>query len=75
MQGFGAPGPIELLILGIVVVVPIALAFWVITGLIRNNRRPQAGADFKPCPACGEQVSIRTDKCPYCGSSVQTDGR
>ncbi len=46
------PGPIELLILGLVCVVPLAIGIVVAVVLITRNRMP-TNPDLLPCPDCG----------------------
>jgi hypothetical protein len=62
----GSVGVGELLILGIVALVPI-LAFAAIMIAILVSGRRRKGAQLLQCPACGSPLPSRLAGCPVCG--------
>ena len=66
----GMPGIFELLVIGVVVIVPIVVAVSVVFATSRRNRLPEANA-LAPCPDCNHAVSIRAQTCPHCGAPLK----
>ena len=65
--GFFMPGPIELLILGLVCVAPLAVL--VVVLLAMRMGKKQSGAP--PCAKCGGWTVPGTRFCPHCGSPLE----
>lgn len=71
---FGMPGPFELLFIGLVVCIPVAVAVSLIVAT-SMKRRPGAGmpgsGSLVPCPDCHHAVSSRAETCPHCGAPLK----
>ncbi len=75
MHAFLAPGPHEILILliiGLILLAPIAIAVVAIVVFSRSRKRSADNPNLKPCPDCGRFVSLRAATCPQCGCPLQT---
>ncbi len=69
---FGMPGPLELLIIGFIVLVPAAIVVAVIVAMSHSRNPPARNPNLEPCSDCGRQVSLRATTCPQCGRPLQT---
>ena len=71
---FFAPGPMELLIVGailLVIVGVIAAAVVIPLVVSKRNRSDAAGnPNLFPCPDCGNWVSREAPGCPQCGRAL-----
>ena len=67
---FGMPGFFELLIIGVVVCIPLAVAAAILLATSRRNRLP-GSSTLVPCPDCNHAVSIRAQTCPHCGAPLK----
>jgi hypothetical protein len=65
-----APGPFELLIIGLVCLLPIIVGIVLAVVLISRSRLP-TNPDLQPCPDCGRRLSPRAASCPHCGCPLQ----
>ncbi len=69
----GVPGPLELMIILAMVMVPVlgtaALAM-VLYALIKISRQPKAN-DLHPCPKCRAAVARWLETCPRCGALLK----
>ena len=66
-QAFFMPGPIELLIIAVIVLGPlVAVAVVLLVVLRRGN----AGASAPPCPKCGGWTVIGSRFCHHCGGPL-----
>jgi hypothetical protein len=66
----GMPGPIEMLILGLVCLAPVAVVVvcLIVFGISkRSGPGPTPSPNLYPCPDCGHQVSHLAESCPKCG--------
>ena len=64
---FGMPGHFELMILGTVVLLPLALLVTAILVALKiHGKTPRSGNLF-PCPDCDWMVSRSARACPGCG--------
>jgi hypothetical protein len=64
---FGAPSPMELLIIGAICLLPLA-AVAVVLVVAYAGRSSRAGnPNLRPCPDCRIAVSIHAATCPRCG--------
>ncbi|MHC4175936.1 MAG: hypothetical protein ACYSWU_00410 [Planctomycetota bacterium] len=74
---FGAPGPIELIIIGLIclafvgvivvaVVIPLAVSK-------KNRSDMAANPNLFPCPDCGNWVSRQAPNCPKCGRALRPE--
>ena len=71
---FFMPGPIELLILGllclgVVVVVVVAVVIPLVVSK-KGGSGPAANPNLFPCPDCGNWVSRQAPNCPKCGRAL-----
>ena len=69
------PGPMELLIIGIIaiiVLVPVAVVVVLIVWLTRHNKSSGTNPTMKPCPNCNRFVSLHAATCPQCRAPLQT---
>ena len=65
---FGAPGPMEMLIIGLMCLMFLAVPAIVITVvLVANRRRP----NVVPCPHCGAAAPPWAEFCPSCGQPIR----
>lgn len=64
---FGMPGPLELLILGLICVVPLIAAI-VLVVVLRASK--SASPPSPPCTKCGGWTVPGTKFCPHCGSPL-----
>ena len=70
MLGMFVPGPIELIIIGVIALIPVAVVFAVVAASRKgSSRNPNLGA----CPDCGRYISIRANTCPHCGGPVKSE--
>ena len=65
--GFFVPGPIELIIVAVVFLVPLAIAVAVVLALTSRSRADASNPNLTPCPDCHRYVSIHASSCPNCG--------
>ena len=78
MLGFFVPGAAEVIIIGLVLAVFVAI----IAGAValfhavssRGTSRP-ASQNLMRCPDCEHLVSIHANNCPQCGRPIGTDTR
>lgn len=70
MLAFGMPGLIELIIIGIVVAVPVAIVISLVV-IQRGRKTSRTNPKLTPCPDCGRFVSLRAETCPQCGCPLQ----
>lgn len=64
---FSAPGPIELLVLGLICVAPLAAIVIVLVALRVGKQSPPP---HPPCPKCGGWTVPGTKFCPHCGNPI-----
>ena len=57
-------GPVELLVLGVMCLLPTAAA---VIGLVLLLARRTAASSLVPCPDCGRPLSPQAPSCPHCG--------
>jgi hypothetical protein len=69
--GFGMPGIFELLIIGCVLAIPVAVVLIVLLSQRRTFTHDPHNPNLRPCPDCGRQISIRANTCPHCGGPVK----
>jgi len=63
-----APGPLEMLILGLVCFGPlVAIAVVVVVLAFTKTGRTSGNPNLVPCPDCGRRVSRFAEACPNCG--------
>jgi hypothetical protein len=75
MFSFFGIGPIELLIVGFVVLMPLA-AVLAVLAVVLSRRGPLANnPNLRPCPDCGVPVSIHAATCPRCGCPLHPTPR
>ncbi len=65
--GFGGIGPMELIIILVVVGCPVAVAAGTLILLL--SKRPPT--DLHPCPDCGRGLSPLAKTCPHCGRPLE----
>jgi hypothetical protein len=63
----GFPGPVELMIIGVMLLVPVAI----VVALTRSRKPLGNNPNLRPCPDCGRFVSLRATTCPQCGCPLQ----
>ena len=68
---FGFPGYLELLIIGIVVLVPVITAIVLLAVVAGRRRAAQGNPNLTPCSDCGHAVSVRAECCPHCGGPLK----
>jgi len=66
----GMPGPIELLILVVLCLVPVVAAIAVIVSIFLERKMEPPGAKMTPCPDCGHPMPPGEKQCPNCGCAV-----
>ncbi len=80
---FGMPGILELIIIGVVLLILVAVPIVVVSlvvGASRRTKPPHAQYGEAPspnlmaCPDCGHGVSHRAESCPNCGAPVAGKG-
>ena len=78
MLGFFVPGAAEVIIIGLILAVFVAIIAGAValfhTISSRGTSRP-LNPNLMPCPDCGHAVSIKASKCPKCGCPIDTDTR
>ena len=67
-----ALGPLELIILGVVVFVPVAAVVALVVALYSSRKSLKDNPNLRPCPDCGQSVSLRATACPKCGCPLET---
>ncbi len=76
MLAFAISGSFELLfilIIGLIVLVPAAVAVVALVIVFSRSRNRSADdPNLTPCPDCGRLVSLRAATCPQCGCPLQT---
>ena len=68
------PGPFELLIIGIILIVPLAGTLAIIFALLyvlKIGPFQPNNPNLHPCPDCGHRVSVRATNCPKCGCPLE----
>lgn len=73
MLAFAAPGLMELIIIGVVLVIPVAVAVALVVALKLNRKASGSNPNLKACPDCGRFVSLRATTCPQCGCPLQSE--
>lgn len=66
----GMPGPMEIIIIGLVCLAPLAALIAIVIVLARSKKTgldPTQNPNLVPCPDCGRMVSRRAPSCPQCG--------
>lgn len=66
-MGFGLPGIFELMIIGFILLIPIVIIVVVVLLVNNRQRTDAANPNLRPCPDCGNYVSVRAPSCPRCG--------
>jgi hypothetical protein len=64
---FGVPGILELLIIAAIVLLPILIIVVVVLVVTNSQHRDAKNPNLRPCPDCGNYVSVRAPSCPRCG--------
>lgn len=72
MLAFFGIGPVELIILALIVFVPVAIIIAMVVALTRRRNPLEYNSTLRPCPDCGRLVSPRATTCPQCGGPLQT---
>ena len=70
---FFAPGPLELLLIGLACVVPVVAVVAIVIVLAASKKSGPSSADnpnLYPCPDCGRMVSRQAPACPQCGKPL-----
>jgi len=70
MIGFMGIGQTELILLGILCLVPLA-AIVVVAIAISVSRRRTTNENLEPCPDCRRLVSKQAAACPQCGRPLR----
>ena len=65
---FGAPGPMEMLIIGLICLLFLAVPVVVVVLVLVLSRR---GPNVVPCPYCGAPAPPWAEFCPNCGRSMR----
>ena len=73
MLAFWTPGPLELIIVGIMGLVLSAVVIALVVVLKGSRNASGNNPNLKPCPDCGRFVSLRATTCPQCGCPLQTE--
>ncbi|TWT84749.1 hypothetical protein CA13_62290 [Planctomycetes bacterium CA13] len=73
MLAFGAPGLMELIIIGVILFIPVAVVVALVVVLTRSRKASGSNPNLKPCPDCGRFVSLRATTCPQCGCPLQRE--
>jgi len=60
-------GITEMLIVAIMGLLPVALVVGLLVALGVHRRSDASNPNLRPCPDCGNMVSIRAETCPKCG--------
>jgi hypothetical protein len=60
-------GPMELVILGVLVCGGVGVATVVLIAALSGRNRGQSNPNLVPCPDCGRMVSRHATACPQCG--------
>ena len=71
MLAYFLPGPIELIIIGVIVLVPVAIVVALVVALKLSRKPSGSNPNLKPCPDCGRFVSLRATTCPQCGCPLE----
>ena len=67
-----AVGILELIIiLGILAAGVVGVVLVVVLGTRRSGISREDNANLRPCPDCGQFISIRATTCPQCGGPVK----
>lgn len=70
---FGMPGPLEMIILGLMCLGVLAVV--VVLVVVLTTQRTAANPDLYPCPECGRPVSVHAKSCPQCGYPLHAESR
>ena len=65
---FGMPGPLEIAIVGLVCIAPLAALAIVLVFLFTRKQSPPASA---PCRHCNGWTVPGTRFCPHCGNPIE----
>lgn len=63
-------GLMEMLILGVICMVPL-IAGIVVFATSKSNASRTINPNLMPCPDCGIQISQRAAACPHCGCPLK----
>ena len=63
--------PMELIIIGVFVLVPVAVVVALVVALTCSRKASGTNPNLRPCPDCGRFVSLRAATCPQCGCPLQ----
>ena len=66
-----APGPIELVLIAVILLVPVGVVVALVEAFRRRRRALGGNPNLEPCPDCGRFASRRTTNCPQCGCPLQ----
>ena len=69
----GMPGPLEMLIIGMICVLPVValvVIAVVLVSLRKSGPNPADNPNLYPCPDCGQYVSRMAPNCPHCGQTL-----
>ncbi len=72
MLAFWTPGPLELVLVGVIGLVLSAVVVALVVVLNGSRNASGNNPNLKPCPDCGRFVSLRATTCPQCGCPLQT---
>lgn len=66
------PGPLELLIIALILLVPLLAVVGVVVAVVASRSRGgRPAGNLIPCPDCGRMVSPHAVQCPQCGRPMQ----
>jgi hypothetical protein len=71
MVAFFMPGPVEMIVIGVFVIIPIAVIVGLFVAVTMSRKGPGKNPNLTPCPDCGRFVSLRATACPQCGCPLQ----
>jgi hypothetical protein len=74
-SGFGLPGPLETIIIGlmclVVFVIPVVVVLIVIFAASRRKQAVATTPSLSPCSDCNRPISIHAESCPHCGAPLK----
>lgn len=71
MLSFGAPGILELLILGLMCLVPLVAVVVVVLVVVKFSNRAGPPPGVAACPGCGAEVLTADLYCRQCGCPLE----